>query len=116
MNTDLAKAFALLLPDSEWKKHGYDHPFGDGFHSLTGYIPMRYDKATTQDAINQVPKEVLQDFYMTGDAESIIKQLEVYVHQGLDHIILWNSTGMFDLAKTKSSYGVMKEVLAYVKG
>ncbi len=116
MNTDLAKAFALLLPDSEWKKHGYDHPFGDGFHSLTDYIPMRHDKATTMDAINQVPQEVLQDFYMTGDAESIIKQLEAYVLQGLDHIILWNSTGMFDLSKTKSSYGVMKEVLAYVKG
>jgi len=116
MNTDLAKAFALLLPDSQWKKHGYNHPFGEGFHSLTDYVPMRYDKETTMDAINQVPQEILQDFYMTGDAESIIKQLEEYVLQGLDHIILWNSTGMYDLSKTKSSYGVMKEVLAYVKG
>ena len=116
MNTDLAKAFALLLPDSEWKKHGYNHPFGEGFHSLTDYVPMRYDKETTMDAINQVPQEILQDFYMTGDAESIIKQLEEYVLQGLDHIILWNSTGMYDLSKTKSSYSVMKEVLAYVKG
>ncbi len=116
MNTNLAKAFALLLPDSEWKKHGYNHPFGDDFHSLTDYIPMRYDKATTMEAIEKVPKEILEDFYMTGDAESIIKQLEEYVLQGLDHIILWNSTGMFDLSKTKSSYSVMKEVLAYVKG
>ncbi len=116
MNTNLAKAFALLLPDSEWKKHGYNHPFGDDFHSLTDYIPMRYDKATTMEAIEKVPKDILEDFYMTGDAESIIKQLEEYVLQGLDHIILWNSTGMFDLSKTKSSYSVMKEVLAYVKG
>jgi phthiodiolone/phenolphthiodiolone dimycocerosates ketoreductase len=116
MNTDLAKAFALLLPDSEWKKHGYSHPCGDYFHSLTDYIPMRYDKATTMDAIEKVPQEILEDFYMTGDAESIIKQLEEYVLQGLDHIILWNATGMYDLSKTKSSYSVMKEVLAYVKG
>ena len=116
MNTDLAKAFALLLPDSEWKKHGYSHPFGDDFHSLTDYIPMRYDKAQVMDAMAEVPKEILEDFYMTGDAESIIKQLEEYVLQGLDHIILWNATGMYDLSKTKSSYSVMKEVLAYVKG
>jgi len=116
MNTDLAKAFALLLPDSEWKKHGYSHPFGDDFHSLTDYIPMRYDKAQVMDAIAEVPKEILEDFYMTGDAESIIKQLEEYVLQGLDHIILWNITPMYDLSKTKSSYSVMKEVLAYVKG
>ena len=116
MNTDLAKAFALLLPDSQWKKHGYNHPFGEGFHSLTDYVPMRYDKETTMNAINQVPQEILQDFYMTGDAESIIKQLEDYVLQGLDHMILWNTTGMYDLSKTRSSYSVMKEVLAYVKG
>jgi len=116
MNTDLAKAFALLLPDSEWKKYGYSHPFGDDFHSLTDYIPMRYDKAQVMDAMAEVPKEILEDFYMTGDAESIIKQLEEYVLQGLDHIILWNATGMYDLSKTKSSYSVMKEVLAYVKG
>lgn len=116
MNTDLAKAFALLLPDSQWKKYGYNHPFGEGFHSLTDYIPMRYDKETTMNAINQVPQEILNDFYMTGDAESIIKQLEEYVLQGLDHMILWNATGMYDLSKTKSSYSVMKEVLAYVKG
>ncbi|MHA1137725.1 MAG: LLM class flavin-dependent oxidoreductase [Candidatus Thorarchaeota archaeon] len=115
-NTDLARAFALLLPDSQWKKYGYNHPFGEGFHSLTDYVPMRYDKTTTMEAINQVPKEILDDFYMTGDAESIIKQLEDYVLQGLDHMILWNSSGLFDLSKTKSSYGVMKEVLAYVKG
>ncbi|MHA1862472.1 MAG: LLM class flavin-dependent oxidoreductase [Candidatus Thorarchaeota archaeon] len=116
MNTDLAKAFALLLPDSIWKKYGYSHPFGDDFHSLTDYIPMRYGKAQVMDAIAEVPKEILEDFYMTGDAESIIKQLEEYVLQGLDHIILWNATGMYDLSKTKSSYSVMKEVLAYVKG
>jgi phthiodiolone/phenolphthiodiolone dimycocerosates ketoreductase len=116
MNTDLAKAFALLLPDSQWKKHGYNHPFGEGFHSLTDYVPMRFDKETTMKAMAEVPKEILNDFYMTGDAESIIKQLEEYVLQGLDHIILWNATGMYDLSKTKSSYGVMKEVLSYVKG
>jgi len=77
---------------------------------------MRYDKAQVMDAMAEVPKEILEDFYMTGDAESIIKQLEEYVLQGLDHIILWNATGMYDLSKTKSSYSVMKEVLAYVKG
>ena len=116
MNTDLAKAFALLLPDSQWKKHGFNHPFGEGFHPLTDYIPMRYSKVQVMDAIAEVPKEILEDFYMTGDAESIIKQLEEYVLQGLDHITLWNITPMYDLSKTKSSYSVMKEVLAYVKG
>jgi hypothetical protein len=29
---------------------------------------------------------------------------------------MWNATGMFDLEKTRSSYKVLKEVLAFVKG
>ncbi len=116
MNSKLARAFALLLPASEWTRLGHTHPFGDTFHSLTDYIPMRYNRKKTLEAIEQVPQEVLDSFYMSGDSDSIIKQLEEYVRQGLDHIILWNATGMYDLSKTKSSFGVMKEVLSYIRG
>ena len=116
MNTPIAKAFALLYPGQEWKRLGYDHPFGDNFHSLTDYIPMRYDRQTTLAALEKVPKEVLQEFYMTGGTESMIKQLEEFARQGLEHVILWNASGMFNLEKIKSSYKIMKEVIAYVKG
>ncbi len=116
MNTPLAKAFALLLPGMEWKRLGFSHPFGDDFHSLTDYVPMRYDRETTLSAIDEVPEEVLREFFMIGTADSFIKLLEDYAKQGLNHCILWNSTGMFDLEKTRSSYKIMKEVMAYVKG
>jgi phthiodiolone/phenolphthiodiolone dimycocerosates ketoreductase len=116
MNTPLARAFALLYPSSEWKRLGYKHPFGKDFYSLRDYIPMRYERDTVLKAMEQVPDAVLREFYMCGGADDMIKNLEEYVRQGLQHIILWNSTGMFDLDKTRSSYKVMKEVLAYVKG
>ncbi len=116
MNTPIAKAFALLYPGVEWKRLGYDHPFGDDFHSLTDYIPMRYDRQTTLAAMEKVPKEVLQEFYMSGDTEMMIKHLEDFAKQGLEHCIMWNASGMFDLGKIRSSYKIMKEVIAYVKG
>ena len=116
MNTPLAKAFALLYPGVEWKRLGYDHPFGNNFHSLTDYVPMRYDRKTTLDAIEKVPQEVLQEFYLAGNKETMIKTLEDFTKQGLEHVILWNSTGMFDLEKTRSSYKMIKEILTYVKG
>ena len=112
----VAKAFALLYPSTEWKRLGYDHPFGESFYSLRDYIPMRYDRETTLKAIEQVPTEVLDEFYMSGDSETMIKLLEEYVREGLQHIILWNVTGIFDLERVRSSYKVLKEVLAYVKG
>ncbi|MHA1959132.1 MAG: LLM class flavin-dependent oxidoreductase [Candidatus Thorarchaeota archaeon] len=116
MQTPLAKAYALLYPSSEWARLGHEHPFGHEFNALRDYIPMRYDRATVLDAIERVPEEVLREFFMSGDSESIIKMLEDYAREGLDHIILWNSTGMFDLEKTRGSFRIMKEVLAYVKG
>ncbi|MHA2236482.1 MAG: LLM class flavin-dependent oxidoreductase, partial [Candidatus Thorarchaeota archaeon] len=88
MDTPLARAFALLLPGVEWKRLGYTHPFGDEFHSLTDYIPMRYSRETTLEAINKVPIEVLNEFYMTGGSESIISQLEDYCKIGLEHMVL----------------------------
>lgn len=116
MSNPIAKAFALLLPDSEWKRLGHDHPFGDGFHSLTDYVPMRYQREQVLKALEEVPLDILKAFYMTGDADALLGQLEDYVSRGMEHIVLWNVTGMFDLEKTKSSYGIMKEILAYVKG
>jgi phthiodiolone/phenolphthiodiolone dimycocerosates ketoreductase len=112
----LAKAFALLYFSDEWARLGHEHPFGKDFYSLTDYVPMRYDRETTMKAIEQVPKEVLDRFYMSGDSEAIIKMLEEYCRFGLQHIILWNVTGMFDLERVRSSYKVVKEVLTYVKG
>ena len=77
---------------------------------------MRYDREIVLDAVEQVPDEVLREFYMLGDAEAMIKRLEEYAAAGLDHMILWNSTGMFDLEKTRGSFKIMKEVLSYIKG
>jgi len=76
---------------------------------------MRYDRETTLQAIEQVPAEVLDEFYMSGDSETIIRLLEEHVRKDLQHIILWNVTDMFDLERVRSSYKVLKEVLAYVK-
>jgi phthiodiolone/phenolphthiodiolone dimycocerosates ketoreductase len=116
LQTPIAKAFALLLPAYIWKEKGYTHPFGDQFYSLTDYVPMRLDRKTTLKALEQVPMEILSEFYMHGDADNIIGKLEDYIKGGLQHIILWNVTGMFDLEKTRESYSILKEVLAYVKG
>ncbi|MFW9803965.1 MAG: LLM class flavin-dependent oxidoreductase, partial [Candidatus Thorarchaeota archaeon] len=86
------------------------------FNAVTDYIPMRYNREETMQAIEQVPKEVLDWFYIAGNAETIIKKLEEYARAGMNHIILWNITGMFDLERVRSSYKVLKEILAYVKG
>ncbi|MHA2373098.1 MAG: LLM class flavin-dependent oxidoreductase, partial [Candidatus Thorarchaeota archaeon] len=60
MRAPIARAFALLSPSNEWKKHGYEHPFGEDFYSLRDYIPMEYDRKTTLEAMEKVPDEILR--------------------------------------------------------
>ncbi|TFF91189.1 LLM class flavin-dependent oxidoreductase [Candidatus Thorarchaeota archaeon] len=116
MQTPLARAFALLYPAELWSELGYEHPLGADFYSLRDYIPMHYDRETMLDAIEKVPQEILERFYISGGTDSVLGVLEEYMEHGLDHMIMWNVTGMFDLEKTRSSYRIMKEILEYVKG
>ena len=76
---------------------------------------MRMPRDRILRAIDEVPEAVLQEFYMMGDADAIIGKLEQYARQGLQHMILWNVTGMFDLRRTLESFQVMKQILSYVR-
>ncbi len=111
----IARAFALLCPASEWERLGHSHPFGPQFNALTDYVPMGLSRRAITDAIDRVPDTILSKFYMLGDADDIIKGLEEYVKHGLQHIILWNLTGMLDPSLTRESFAVMRRVLEYVR-
>lgn len=114
MNSHLGRFYALMLPPSTWKELGFDHPFGD-MNILTDFVPTRYNREQIIDAMSKVPEEVTHEFYIHGTFDDILKMLQKYCQGGLEHIIMGNMTSTIDPTKTKSSYGIMKEILDYVK-
>jgi phthiodiolone/phenolphthiodiolone dimycocerosates ketoreductase len=114
MNSPLGRFYALMLPPERWEEMGLKHPLGNT-NLLTDFIPTQYDRETILNAMDEVPEEVTHEFYVHGNVDEVLKKIEEYHQQGLKHIILGNMTGTFDYTKNRSSYGLMKEILDYVK-
>ncbi len=112
----IMKAWALTAPDWLYEKLGYTHPFGKGFNPLTQYIPTKYTREEVIRALEKVPEEVCEHFFLHGTPDEVIKKIEEYAKLGLRHIVMWNITYFGDFNKVRSSFECMAEVLRYIKG
>jgi len=115
MNSPLGRFYALMLPPERWQRLHFTHPLG-GMNILTDFVPTRYGREEILRAIEQVPPEITHEFYVHGNTDDILKTMLEYKRAGLKHIILGNMTSTFDPEKTRSSYGLMKDILDFVKG
>lgn len=116
VNAPLAKAYALIEPPATFERFGAKHPFGDDFYPLKDYIPCNYGRQEVLDALAKVPSEVAEYTVTHGTPEDIAAELQYYVDQGLEHVVLVNTTPFADMGKVRSSYRLTNEVLRLVKG
>ena len=115
MNTPIIKAAALIAPYQLYEKHGYSHPLGEKFYPLTDYIPAWYSREEILKAIEKVPKEVVEDYFIWGTVEDVIEKLDKYRKVGAQTVVLWNFTFFPDSSKVKSSYSCIDEIVEYYK-
>ena len=119
--TPMAKAWTLLGPSELFEQVGVNHPLSKHLgktkiNPLLDYIPTDYDRNAVLGMLDQVSPEVMEEFFLHGTKEDIIKQMEEYYRVGLRHIIFWNVTGMIDPSQNRSSLSILLDILAYVKG
>lgn len=112
----LMKAWALTAPAWLYEKYGFEHPLGKGFNPLTQYVPTRYSRQQTLQALEKVPEEVCEHFFLHGTPDEVIKKIEEYAKIGMRHIVLWNLTYFGDATKVRDSFKCIAEVLGYIKG
>ncbi|MDP8958728.1 MAG: LLM class flavin-dependent oxidoreductase, partial [Actinomycetota bacterium] len=63
---------ALLLPDSIWRLHGFQHPLGAGFRGLVDLVPQQYQAGEVERAISLVPQELLVERVAWGTPEKLL--------------------------------------------
>ena len=112
----LIRAWTLTAPSWLYEKCGFEHPFGKGFNPVTQYVPARYTHEEIIQALEKVPEEVCEHFFLHGTPDEVIKKIEEYGKAGLQHIVLWNLTYFGDATKIGESFKCMAEVLKYIKG
>jgi len=77
----------LLLPADIWQRYGVQHPLGSAFRGFVDFIPERYSKEQVEDAIGQVPLEMLADMIVWGTPQQVIKQFRAYGAAGCRYLV-----------------------------
>lgn len=115
MEAPLIKAGALLAPADLYAKLGYKHPFGEDFYPLTDYVPARYSRNEVMRAIENVPREVVEESFLWGNVGDVINKLDEYRRVGVQTVVFWNFTLLGDPTKVKSSYSCIDQIVSHFK-
>jgi phthiodiolone/phenolphthiodiolone dimycocerosates ketoreductase len=115
MEAPLIKAGALLAPADLYVKLGYKHPFGEDFYPLTDYVPARYSRNEVMRAMENVPREVVEESFLWGNVGDVIDKLDKYRRVGVQTVVFWNFTLLGDPTKVKSSYSCIDQIVSHFK-
>jgi len=120
MDLPLARAWVLTAFDSFYKSEGYKHPLSkilnkDPINPLTDYIPITINRNDALTAINDIPFNVIDNFFTHGNSDEIIQLIKQYADVGCKHFVFWNFTGMIDQHKYHESNKILLDVLHYFK-
>ncbi|RDH77906.1 flavin-dependent oxidoreductase [Mycolicibacterium moriokaense] len=88
------KAFTLLVPAAEWKRHGSRHPMGDDFGGFQDIIPQVLDEQTVLSYLTEVPKSLLRTCLLNGTPDEIVDQVAEWRDFGLEYGVLANASFM----------------------
>ncbi|WP_378740550.1 LLM class flavin-dependent oxidoreductase [Nocardia brasiliensis] len=97
----------LLAPDAVWARYGTKHPFGEGFRGLIDLMPHQLTKAEVQEAIAEVPDEVLHDWLVIGTLPEILARIRTLADAGLRHAIVFPTAALVSAADAAFGYGVV---------
>ncbi|MFX0049603.1 MAG: LLM class flavin-dependent oxidoreductase, partial [Candidatus Hermodarchaeota archaeon] len=112
----IAKNHLLTRSSELFRQYGFSHPLGDNFRGIIDYIPTKYDKKTTMEALERISFQMCKELILNGTPDEIIAKIEEYAKVGAKHIILVDIAIQCDLFKGAESYNCMKEVITYFKG
>ncbi len=105
LDSKLGRLFALLVPSSEWRKVGAQHPFGEDFRGYVDWVAERYDRQTLQEALASVPPELIGSGVLWGTPEQVVGKLRAFGEVGVRHVSLFPLLSLI-LSRRTAIYGL----------
>jgi phthiodiolone/phenolphthiodiolone dimycocerosates ketoreductase len=88
------KAFGLLAPAAEWRRHGGRHPMGDDFAGFQDIIPQVLDEQTVLSYTANVPESMLRSCLLNGTPDEVVDQVAEWKDFGLDYGVFAHASFM----------------------
>jgi phthiodiolone/phenolphthiodiolone dimycocerosates ketoreductase len=90
LNSDAARAFALIIPGQMWADHGVQHPLGFDFAGAQDLIPQTLDEQTVLSYTKNVPVSLLKDALLAGTPDEVIDQAAQWRDHGVRYLVVNN--------------------------
>jgi len=90
LNSDAAKAFALIVPGQMWADQGVRHPLGHDFAGAQDLIPQTLDRQTVLSYTKDVPVSLLKDALLTGTPDEVVDQAARWRDHGVRYLVVNN--------------------------
>lgn len=90
LNSDAAKAFALIIPGQMWAARGAQHPLGREFSGAQDLIPQTLDEQTVLSYTKTVPAGLLKDAVLAGTPDEVIEQAACWRDHGVRYLVVNN--------------------------
>jgi phthiodiolone/phenolphthiodiolone dimycocerosates ketoreductase len=95
----LAKVVGLFVMAEVWERHGRTHPLGADCRGFIDTVIHGRSAEEIREIAPSIPAEIVGEFIHLGNGEEIARQIEAYAHNGLDHVVVGNLTGLVGGAK-----------------
>ncbi|OBH13863.1 photosystem I reaction center subunit VIII [Mycobacterium sp. E1747] len=116
LNSDAAKAFALIIPGQVWADHGVRHPLGHDFSGAQDLIPQTLDQQTVLSYIKDVPASMLKEVLLTGTPNEVIDRAAQWRDHGVRYLVVNNlSILQPTLRKGLATYAQFLKILRGLK-
>ncbi|HEX4557764.1 MAG TPA: LLM class flavin-dependent oxidoreductase [Mycobacterium sp.] len=90
LNSDAAKAFALIIPGQMWADHGVQHPLGHDFAGAQDLIPQTLDEQTVLSYTKNIPVSLLKAALLAGTPDEVIDQAAQWRDHGVRYLVVNN--------------------------
>jgi phthiodiolone/phenolphthiodiolone dimycocerosates ketoreductase len=90
LDSDAAKALALIFPGQMWADHGVEHPFGHDFTGAQDLIPQTLDEDAVLSYVKKVPADLLKDALLAGTPDEVIDQAAQWRDAGVRYLVVSN--------------------------
>ncbi|OMC25604.1 LLM class flavin-dependent oxidoreductase [Mycobacterium colombiense] len=90
LNSDAAKAFALIIPGQMWANHGVQHPLGREFSGAHDLVPQTLDEQTVLSYTKNVPVSLLKDALLAGTPDEVVDQAAQWRDHGVRYLVVNN--------------------------
>jgi phthiodiolone/phenolphthiodiolone dimycocerosates ketoreductase len=101
------KGMCLTLPASAFERYATTHPLGAAAVGVTEYIPGRVARDESLAMIEAIPEQLVRDYVLHGSPDDIQRQLDPYVKNGLEHVVILNVAPLANPAGARESFALL---------